>query len=117
MLLDRQRRSRARKLAIGCGPGAGIAAPVDATIQLFSPATKAERIPPMRPTQRGLFFRQGEPMRLCLSALREAGGPMSARRVADYAMRAERLPTGNAPILGSIAVQVRVALGGWRTGG
>jgi hypothetical protein len=58
-----------------------------------------------------LFFRHGEQMRLCLAALREAGGPISARQVAEYAMRAKGLPTDNAPILASIAVQMRVALG------
>jgi hypothetical protein len=73
VLLDGQRRSPARKLAIECGPGAGIAAPLDATIQLFAPATNRELIPAIRPIQRGLFFRQGEQMRLCLSTLREAG--------------------------------------------
>ena len=36
---------------------------------------------------------------------------MSARQVAEYAMRAKGLPTDNAPILASITVQVRVALG------
>ena len=50
-------------------------------------------------------------MRLCLAALRETGQPMSARQVAEYAMRAKGLPTDNAPILASIAVRVRVALG------
>jgi hypothetical protein len=110
VLLDGQRRSPARKLAIECGPGAGIAAPLDATIQLFAPATNPELIPAIRPTRRGLCFRQGEQMRLWLAALREAGQPMSVRQAAEYAMRAKGLPTDNAPIQASIAVQVRVAL-------
>jgi hypothetical protein len=84
---------------------------LDATIQLFAPTTNPELIPAIRPTRRGLFFRQGEQMRLCRDALREAGGPLSARQVAEYAMRAKGLPVGNAPILASITVQVRVALG------
>jgi hypothetical protein len=86
-------------------------ATLDATIQLFAPTTNPELIPAIRPTRRGLFFRQGEQMRLCRDALREADGPLSARQVAEYAMRAKGLPVGNAPILASIAVQVRVALG------
>ncbi len=50
-------------------------------------------------------------MRLCRDALREAGGPLAAWQVAEYGMRAKGLPTDNAPILASIVVQVRVALG------
>jgi hypothetical protein len=84
---------------------------LDATIHLFAPTTNPELIPAIRPHRRGLFFRQGEQLRLCLDALREVGGPMSARQVAEYAMRAKGLPVGNAPILASITVQVRVALG------
>jgi hypothetical protein len=58
---------------------------LDATIRLFAPATNRELISAIRPTQRGRFFRQGKQMRLCLTTLREAGGPMSARQVAEYA--------------------------------
>jgi hypothetical protein len=47
---------------------------LDATIQLFQPTTNLELIPAIRPTRRGLVFRQGEQMRLCLSALGELGG-------------------------------------------
>ncbi len=84
---------------------------LDATIQLFEPTANPELIPAIRPTKRGLFFRHGEQMRLCVAALREAGGPVSARQVAEQVMVAKGLPTGNAPILASITVQVRVALG------
>ena len=84
---------------------------LDATIQLFAPTTNPELIPAIRPTRHGPFFRHGEQMRLCRDALREAAGPMSARQVAEYAMRAKGLPVGNAAIVGSVAVQVRVALG------
>jgi hypothetical protein len=88
-----------------------VLATLDATIQLFTPTTNPELIPSIRPTWRGLFFRNGEQTRLCLDALREAGGPMSARQVAERAMLAKGLPIDNAPILASIIVQVRVALG------
>jgi hypothetical protein len=84
---------------------------LDATIQLFAPATNPELIPAIRPTRRGLFFRKGEQMRLCLAALRETGQPMSARQVAEHAMRAKGLPTDNEAIVGSVRVQIRVALG------
>jgi predicted transcriptional regulator of viral defense system len=50
-------------------------------------------------------------MRLGLSALRETEQPMSARQVAEHAMRAKGLPTDNEAIVGSVRVQVRVALG------
>jgi hypothetical protein len=36
---------------------------LDATIQLFQPTTNPELTPAIRPTRRGLFFRQGEQMR------------------------------------------------------
>lgn len=86
-------------------------AALDATIQLFAPTTNPDLIPAIRPTRRGLFFRHGEQTRFCVSALREAERPLSARQVAVYAMQAKGLPTDNAPILASITVQVRVALG------
>ncbi len=86
-------------------------AALDATIHLFEPTTKPELIPAIRPTWRGLFFRQGEQTRFCVSALREAERPLSARRVVVYAMEAKGLPTDNAPIVAKITVQVRVALG------
>jgi hypothetical protein len=85
-------------------------ATLDATIRLFEPTSNPELIPAIRPTRRGLFFRHGEQMRLCVSALREAQGPLSARQVAVYAMQAKGLPLDNGPILASITVQLRVAL-------
>ena len=84
---------------------------LDAVIRLFQPATNPELIPGIRPTRRGLFFRHGEQIRLCVEALREAGRPMSARQVAEYALLAKGLPTGNAPILRSVSTHMRVALG------
>ena len=86
-------------------------AALDATIQLFEPTTNPELIPAIRPTRRGLFFRNGEQTRFCVSALRDAERPLSARQVAVYAMEAKGLPTDNAPIVAKITVQVRVALG------
>jgi hypothetical protein len=36
---------------------------------------------------------------------------MSARQVAEYALLAKGLPTGNAPILRSVAAHMRAAMG------
>jgi len=88
-----------------------VLATLDATIQLFEPTANPELMPAIRPHRRGLFFRHGEQMRLCVAALQEAGGPVSARQVATQVVVAKGLPTDNAPILASITVQVRVALG------
>jgi hypothetical protein len=55
---------------------------LDATIQLFAPTTNSELIPAIRPHQRGLYFRHGEQLHLCLAARREVGQSMSARQVA-----------------------------------
>jgi hypothetical protein len=41
---------------------------LDATIQIFQPTSNPELIPAIRPTRRGLFFRNGEQMRLFLAA-------------------------------------------------
>jgi len=88
-----------------------VLATLDATIQLFEPTANPELMPAIRPHRRGLFFRQGEQTRFCVSALREAQRPLSARQVAVYAMEAKGLPTDNAPIVAKITMQVRVALG------
>ena len=86
-------------------------ATLDATSRLFEPTVSPELMPAIRPAPHGLFFRYGEQMRLCVDALRQAQRPLSARLVAEYAIVAKGLPADNAPILASITVQVRVALG------
>jgi hypothetical protein len=66
-------------------------ATLDAVIRLFEPSNP-ELIPAIRPySKRALFFRNGEQSRLCLSALRARGGPMSCRQVADFALAAKGL--------------------------
>jgi hypothetical protein len=68
-------------------------AQLDAVIRLFDATGNPELIPAIRPVRRGLFFRHGEQMRLCLEALREAGEPLrGAQSVAEYAMLAKGLP-------------------------
>jgi hypothetical protein len=86
-------------------------ATLDATIHLFEPDANPELIPSIRPTRRGLFFRHGEQMRLCVSALREAQHPLSARQIGVYALLAKGLPADNAEIVNSIRAQARMALG------
>ena len=67
-------------------------ATLDAVILLFEPTGNPDLIPAIRPvSRRCLYFRRGEQPRLCLSALREAGKPVSTRYVAEYVMQAKGL--------------------------
>jgi hypothetical protein len=83
---------------------------VDALIRLFE-GGNPEMIPAIRLTPRCLFFRHGEQMRLCLDALREAGKPVRARWVAEYAMLAKGLPTDNGAVRAQVVERVQTALG------
>jgi hypothetical protein len=83
---------------------------VDAAILLFDPNADPSAIRSIRPRHKCLLFRHGEQMRLCLSALREAKGPITARRVAEYAMLAKGMDVQDDDLRASIVVQVRVAL-------
>ena len=85
-------------------------ATLDATIRLFEPTSNPELIAAIRPTSRGTLFRHGEQMRLCLDALREADGPISARAITLHAMEAKGLPTDNPRIVTAVTQQARVAL-------
>jgi hypothetical protein len=67
---------------------------IDATINLFEPATNPELIPPVRPYVRGVYFRYGELTRFCYAALRQADGPIAVRAIADYAIAAKALDAG-----------------------
>lgn len=67
-------------------------ATLDAVIRLFEPTGNPDLIAAIRPSSRRcLYFRRGEQPRLCLSALREAGKPVSTRYVAEYVMQAKGL--------------------------
>jgi hypothetical protein len=67
-------------------------ATLDAVIRMFEPGGDPELIPSIRPRgRRSPWFRHGEQTRLCLSALREADGPVPARQVAEYAIRVKGL--------------------------
>ena len=86
-------------------------AQVDAVIRLFDARSNPELIPAIRPTPRCLFFRHGEQMRLCVSALREAGRPLRAAAVARYAMLAKGLPVDDWRVDQEVADRIRIALG------
>jgi len=67
-------------------------ATLDAVIRMFEPTSNPELIAPIRPARgRCVFFRHGEQMRLAVSALRDAGKPVSCRYVAEFAMAAKGL--------------------------
>jgi hypothetical protein len=86
-------------------------ATLDAVIRMFEPASNPDLIAPIRPvSRRYLYFRRGEQMRLCLSALREADKPISVRDVAEFAMAAKGL-SPEARVRVQITEQVRTALG------
>lgn len=82
---------------------------IDATINLFEPATNPELIPAVRPYVRGVYFRYGELTRLCYKALREGEGPITVRSIADYAIAAKGLDVDQ-HVRERIAVQTRDAL-------
>jgi hypothetical protein len=67
-------------------------ATLDVVIRMFEPQSNPDLIPAIRPSSRRcVYFRHGEQTRLCVSALREAGKPVTARYVAEYAMAAKGL--------------------------
>ena len=85
-------------------------ATLDAVIRLFEPGGNPELIPAIRPVSRAcLFFRHGEQSRLCLSALREAGKPVSCRHVAGYAIAAKGLEP-EPPVRAQITESIRQTL-------
>jgi len=67
-------------------------ATLDAVIRMFETTGNTELIAPIRPARgRCMLFRHSEQMRLTVSALREAGKPVSFRYVAEYAVAAKGL--------------------------
>jgi hypothetical protein len=59
---------------------------VDATIEIFDPATNPGDIPNKRPAKRVKLFKQGELGRLILDALRTADGPQRTQDVVSAIM-------------------------------
>jgi hypothetical protein len=77
---------------------------------MFEPASNPDLIAPIRPSSRRcLYFKKGETMRLALSALREAGKPISCREVTEYALAAKGL-NPDARVKADIVETVRGAL-------
>lgn len=85
-------------------------AALDAVIRMFEPDCNPDKIPPIRPVGRSLFFRRGELSRLCLSALRDAGKPVRCRTVAEWAIGAKGLEVPDARVRAKITENVRMAL-------
>ncbi len=85
-------------------------AALDATLRLFHPDADPEAIVAVRATHRCLLFHHGEQRRLCLEALRDAGGPMPTRLVIEYVMRAKNLRLDDRDFRPAIREQVRGAL-------
>lgn len=62
---------------------------LDATLRLFHPDADPNHITSIRPRWRGVYFRSGERSRLCLEALRDAGGPLTQGKMAEYLIKAK----------------------------
>jgi hypothetical protein len=77
-------------------------ATLDATLRLFHPDADPSHITSVRPVWRGIYFRHGERPRLCLEALRDAGGPLSAPRIGEYLMRAKGMDVNNQPLRAAV---------------
>ena len=85
-------------------------AAIDATLRLFHPAADPSYITPIWPKWRGVYFRNGERTRLCLEALREAGGPTTQPKIAEYVMRAKAMDPADRPLRAVIVNNVGVSL-------
>jgi hypothetical protein len=86
-------------------------ATLDATLRLFHPEADPSHITAVRPVWRGIYFRHGERPRLCLEALRDAGSPLHAPRIAEYLMRAKGLDVNDRPLRAAIVNFMASALG------
>jgi len=83
---------------------------IDATLRLFHPDADPSHITPIRPKWRGVYFRNGERTRLCLEALRDAGGPLRQGGIAEYVMRAKGMDPADKPLRAVIVNNVGVSL-------
>ena len=104
---------------------------LDATMRLFDPNIRPNRIRPKQPRARSVWFRPGECLRLIYDELREAAQPMTTHQLAERIIRVKALPIADdrqralvqKTILGSLnrakATIVRVEAAGvvsWRLG-
>jgi hypothetical protein len=71
---------------------------LDATLLLFDTTDDPSLIPAVRPVQRGNIFRHGEPARLALRALRNAGRAMSVKDVTECVAAGRGLDPRDCPL-------------------
>ena len=91
---------------------------VDATLRLFEPRTNPDLIPAIRPSHhRCLFFRHGEQPRLCIDVLRDAGRPLSVRKIAAEVIAIKGLAAAEAPVQRRIVAQIGQCLQRMERGG
>lgn len=65
---------------------------LDATMRLFDPDIRPNRIRPRQQRARSVWFRPGECLRLIYDALREAAHPMTTHQLAERIIRVKALP-------------------------
>ena len=65
---------------------------LDATMRLFDPDIRPNRIRPKQPRARSVWFRPGECLRLIYDELREAAQPMTTHQLAERIIRVKALP-------------------------
>ena len=65
---------------------------LDATMRLFDPNMRPDKLRPKQPRTRSVWFRPGEGLRLIDDALREAAQPMTTHQLAERIIRVKALP-------------------------
>jgi hypothetical protein len=65
---------------------------LDATMRLFDPDIRPNKIRPKQQRARSIWFRPGECLRLIYDELREAAQPMTTRQLAERIIRVKALP-------------------------
>lgn len=65
---------------------------LDATMRLFDPNMRPDKLRPKQPRTRSVWFRPGECLRLIDDALREAAQPMTTHQLAERIIRVKALP-------------------------
>jgi hypothetical protein len=65
---------------------------LDATMRLFDPNIRPDKIRPKQPRARSVWFRPGECLRLIYDALREAVQPMTTHQLAERIIRVKAMP-------------------------
>jgi hypothetical protein len=68
---------------------------LDATMRLFDPHIRPNKIRPKQPRTRNAWFRPGECLRLIYDELREATQPVTTRELAERIMRVKAIPAAD----------------------